>query len=207
MSKFTKVFGSGKYEGHYITFEADPNILLHDYDQFEKYVKGCEFAVRNDDRYKAFISELRSSGYNNCAVFGDVVEKGGDKVKLEMHHGPIFNLFDYCNICLKYHLLKEDIKQLTTFDIADDILTCHEKYMIMICFLSKTAHKGGHFNLFVDVKATIGRIDKFIEKYHDGMSREHYEYVDRYIEACNKAKNQTFDNGLFDVADHLKKFN
>lgn len=207
MSKYTRIYGIGKHEDEYIQFEADRDVLLHDYDHYEKYVKGCEFCVRNDDRYKAYISKLKSAGYNNCAVFGDVVEKGGDKLKLEMHHGPLFNLFDYCNIVLKYHLVRDDMKSITTYDIGSEVLDCHEKDWIMISMLSKTAHVGAHFSdLFIDIKATIGRVDKFIDHYAEGMSNEHWEMIERYLKACKEADHKTTDQSVFDVADKLKKF-
>jgi len=204
--RLTKIYGSGKHEDEFITFEADPERLLQDYDEYEKYVKGCEAMVRSDDRYKACVGRYRAAGFDHCAILGDVIRHGGDKVRLEMHHGPIFNLFDICDIVLKASLKRGEIPNLTTFDIADLVLTEHEMDNIMVVFLSKTPHKGAHFNIFIDVKATIGRIDRFIERWHDGMEDEHYEYIYRYIEACKAAEGKTTDNGLFETAEHLKKF-
>lgn len=204
--KLTKIYGSGKHTEDFITFEADADILLHNYDEYEKYVKGCEAMVRGDDRYKACISRYRAAGFDHCAILGNVIKKGGDKIRLEMHHGPIFNLFDICDIALKASLLRGNIQNLTTFDIADLVLTEHELDNIMVVFLSKTPHKGAHFNIFIDVKATVGRIDRFIDRWHDGMEDEHYEYIDRYLEACKNAEGNTTDNGLFETAEQLKKF-
>lgn len=205
--RFTKIFGTGKHEDEFITFEADPEVLLHNYDIYEKYVKSCEAIVRGDDRYKECIARYRSAGFDHCAILGNVVKCGGDKIRLEMHHGPIFNLFDICDIVLKACLLRGDIQDLTTFDVADLVLKEHQLDNIMVVFLSKTPHKGAHFNIFIDVKATVGRIDRFIDRWHDGMEDEHYQYVFRYIEACKTAEGRSADNGLFETAEHLKKFN
>lgn len=205
MARLTNVYGTGKHEDRFISFEADPEVLLHDYDTYVKYVKGCEHTVRTDDRYKAYISKLKDAGFNRCAILGDVV-KGGDKVKLEMHHGPIFNLFDICDIVLKACLKRGNIEELTTFDIGDLVLTEHEKDNIMVVMLSKTPHRGGHHNVFVDIKATVGRIDRFIDQWHDGMEMEHIDYITRYIEECKKIEGMSYDNGLFDTAERLKSF-
>lgn len=200
----TRVYGIGKHEDKYISFEADPEVLLHDYDKYEKYVKGCEHTVRNDDRYKAYVASVHEAGFNHCAILGEI-DRGGDKVKLEMHHGPIFNLFDICDIVLKA-CLKRGMQNITTFDIGDLVLTEHELGNVMFVMLSKTGHKGAHNNIFIDIKATGGRLDRFIERWYDGMERNHFEYIERYIEACKKADGNSTDQGLFDVADQMKRF-
>lgn len=205
MARLTKVFGTGKFEDKFITFGADPDVLLHDYDEYEKYVKGCEHCVRSDDRYTAYVSKIRQSGFNHCAILGNIDVDKNSKVKLEMHHGPIFNLFDICDIVLKASLKRGTFEELTTFDIGDLVLTEHEKDNIMIVMLSKTAHKGGHQNIFIDIKATVGRIDRFIDRWEDGMEQEHFDYITRYIEECKKVEGSV-DNGLFETADRLKSF-
>lgn len=203
MAKLTRVYGIGKHADKSISFEADPERLLSDYDLYEAYVKGCEHTVRKDDRYKAYIAKIRQAGFNHCVLLGNINAKG-DNVDLEMHHGPIFNLFDICDIVLKA-CLKRGREDITTFDIGDLVLTEHELDHIMICMLSKTAHKGGHNSVFINIKGTIGRIDKFIDNYYDGLEDEHISYIHRYIEECKKT-DHTMDNGLFDTADKLKKF-
>lgn len=203
--RLSRVYGTGRHEDKSITFGADPEILLHDYDAYEKYVKACEHTVRKDDRYTHYVGKLRTSGFDHCAVLGNVLEHG-DKVELEMHHGPIFNLFDICDIVLKAELKRQRIPDLCTFDIGDLVLAEHEKDHIMVVMLSTTAHKAAHKNLFIDIKATVGRIDKFIDSYYDGMEAEHFRYIDQYIKACEDAEGKTNDQALFDTADMLRRF-
>lgn len=199
-----RIYGTGKHEDKYISFGADAEVLLHNYDEYEKYVKACEQAVRKDARYDHYIHKIREAGFDHCAILGDAT-KGGDKVTLEMHHGPIFSLFDICDIVLKASLRRDEIPDLTTYDIADLVLTEHEKDNIQICMLSKPAHKGGHNNVFVHIRGTVGRIDRFITRWKDGMEDEHWGYIERYIEECAKADG-TIDGGLFDTAEKLKSF-
>lgn len=206
MADILKIYGADRYEDEYISFEAEADDLLMDFDHYEKYVKGIEQMVRMDDRYKAYISKLKSGGLTKCAIFGNLPDD--EKIKNEMHHGPIFNLFDYTDIVLRYHLKRGDL--VTTFDIADEILKCHEKDWIMVVMLSKAVHRGGAHNksgkgIFIDIKATFGDICKFIEHYSDGMIDEHWEYIEKYIRECNKASG-TEDNDLFQVAEKLGKF-
>lgn len=200
-----KINGSGRYSKLELTYGVTKDIL-EDYDAYEHFIKGCEKMVRKDDRYTAYVGKIRSSGFNHCAILGNMDDP---EVSLEMHHGPIFNLFDICDIVAKA-MIKRDKKNegVTTFDVADKVLCEHEKDHIQVVMLSKTPHKGNHnssIGIFIDIKATFGRIDEFISDWEDGMEREHYEYIERYIRECKKADGSV-DNGLFDTAERLMKF-
>lgn len=195
------IYGSGRKSEECISFYTTKHILK-DYDEYEKFIKGCEHTVRKDDRYTAYIAKLKSNGLDRCAVLGNI--KNDSKVSLEMHHGPIFNLFDICDIVARALLLR-GAEDLTTFDVGDAVLTEHEKDNIMIVMLSKTPHRGGHFNMFIDIKSTFGRIDRFIDRYEDGMVEDHWGFLERYLDLCDQAPS-TMDNGLFDTAQRLKSF-
>lgn len=197
-----KVHGSGKHADESIEYYATEENTLNNYDTYEAFIKGCEHAVRKDDRYIAYIAKLKSNGLNFCAVLGNLKED--DKVKLEMHHGPIFNLFDICDIVARA-MFKRGIEKITTFQVAKHVLEEHELDNIMIVMLSKSPHRGGHFNLFINIKSTVGRIERFIDRWSDGMVSEHWDYLERYLNECKKCKD-TVDNGLFDTAKRLKKF-
>lgn len=196
------VHGIGKHEDDRIGYYATKEETMENYDEYEKFIKGCELAVRKDDRYTDYIAKLKSNGLNFCAVLGNLKED--NSVKIEMHHGPIFNLFDICDIVARA-MFKRGEKKITTFQVAKRVLEEHERDNIMIVMLSKSPHKGGHFNLFIHIKSTVGRIDRFIDRYHDGMEDEHWDYISRYIQECKKCKD-TVDNGLFDTANRLKIF-
>ena len=187
-----------------ISFFADKKELLYDYDQYQKFIKGCEHAVRKDDRYTAFIAELRSNGFNHCAVLGNI-PTDDDKIKLEMHHGPIFTLFDVCDIVVRA-LFNRGEENITTYKVGDIVLTEHENFNIQVVMLSKTPHIGNHkSNVFINIKSSIGRVDKFIDKYSDGLQRSHRQHIKRYLDQCKKYKG-SLDNGLFDVAESLTSF-
>lgn len=198
------VYVNSLINSSYITFFSYAKDLLQDYDEYEKFIKGCEHAVRKDDRYTAFIGELRANGFNRCAILGNI-PTDDSKIKLEMHHGPIFNLFDICDIVTRA-LFNRGEKEITTFKIADIVLTEHENYNIQVVMLSKSPHVGNHkSNVFINIRASIGRVDRFIDKYYDGMQSSHKSYVRRYMALCEKYKD-SIDGGLFDTAEHLTSF-
>ena len=184
-----------------LQFEATEAFLKNDYEAHESFIKGCEEMIRAEDRYTSYIGELNALGLNRCAILG--LTKS-DKIKVEMHHGPLFTLFDLCDIYVRY-CFKNGIKKLTTFDVADVILDEHKQNNIQIVMLSKTPHKGVHKSVFVHTKMSFGRIDRFLDKYHDGLEKEHWEAMERYIDLCKTYKG-TIDNGLFDTGKELKRF-
>ena len=205
-----RIYGEGIHADEWVSFEAEPEDLLMDYDRYTKYVKGIEKNVRNDDRYTAYIAKVKQGGLDHCAVMGNL-PTDDPKLKIEMHHGPIFNLFDICDIVLKASLNRGE-RDITTFTIADRVLTEHEQDHIMIVMLSKPVHMGGAHNkkssrgLFVDVRATWGELNRFIDRWSDGMEPEHWDYIRRYLDECKRSRGRTLDQGLFDVADQLKSF-
>lgn len=202
MSKNITIHGIGKNIDAEISFYAREENVKNDYDVYERFIKRCEFQVRNDMRYKAYISKLKSSGLNFCSVLGELSDEDG--VSIEMHHGPIFNLFDICDIVARA-LFKRGDKHITTFKVADLVLTEHEKDNIMVVMLSKSSHKGAHNSMFIHMNSTVGRIERFIENYIDGIEKEHKKYIRKYLEQC-KEVGDTVDNGLFDTAKKLRSF-
>lgn len=71
---------------------------------YKNYVKKCEKAVRTSQDYSNFIKYIKEIlGINFCQVSSQIVS--GDAT-IEMHHGPIFTLFDYCSIILNDYLQK-----------------------------------------------------------------------------------------------------
>lgn len=205
-----RTYGTGYYSDEYISFEIEGKDLLNDYERYERYVKHIRDLVRGDDRYTAYIAKLKAGGLTRCAIMGNL-PVDDPKIKVEMHHGPIFNIFDYCDIVLKA-MINRGEQRLTSFTIADLVLTEHEMDNIMIVMLSKPVHKEGAHNyhsnkgIFVDVKATFGRLDRFIDRWGDGMEKEHIGYIEKYIQECRKANGKTLDQGLYDVADQLASF-
>lgn len=206
-SDVIRIYGTGRNKDKFISFGADPEVLLHDYDSYVKFVKACEFAVRKDDRYKKYVGKVRQAGFDHCAIIGHVVEKN-DNVDLEMHHGSLFTLFDYCDIVLKASMRRGKIKDLCSFDVADQVLTEHELDNVQVVFLTKTAHKAVHKGdaVFIDIKATVGRVDRFIDRWYDGMEDNHWQRVEKYIKLAEKHRGEMTDSGLFDVAEKLKSF-
>jgi hypothetical protein len=116
-------------EDEQISFYLDKD-KLSDPEVFENFTKSCELMIRKDPRYTNYISFLKENGFNK-----DVVQSGIDNDKfpntsIEMHHGPMFNLYELCSIVIDHKLSNDE--KVCTFDIADIILTEHEKHNIQV---------------------------------------------------------------------------
>lgn len=158
---------------------------------YVSFIKGVERLVRRSDEYKTYINYLKTEiGLDHCMVLSNVTD---EKASIEMHHGPIFTLFDYCAIMVDYMLLKGE--PVTTFSVAKNIMLEHYANRIQVVMLSKTAHQLVHSNkIFINPSQAWGDINGFIELYGSGMSKDQILTYNKYVEISEK--NKTSDNGL-----------
>lgn len=108
-------------------------------ESYVNFIKGCEKQVRNNDRYKKYIWYLKNViGLDHCQVLSEITPDEDGKIEIEMHHGPIFTLYDYCEIMVEYFLLRE--RKVSTFRIASAILDEHQRNHIQVVMLLSTVH-------------------------------------------------------------------
>lgn len=176
---------------------------LSEPEEFEFFIKGCENMIRKDPRYKNYISELKNLGFIRDVFQSGIDNEKFPNVKIEMHHGPIFNLFELCSIVTD-HLL-ESGEKVNTFDIARIILEEHEQHNIQVVMgLTKTNHQAVHDGkMFVHMKQSIGNIMEFIKKYKKGIKREHLYTLERYIQLCKQY--EATDNDYLELRKIVKK--
>lgn len=160
-----------------------PEEYFNNMDNYVKFVKGVEKMVRNDDRYNKYIAHLKQEvKLNHCSVLKDVTDKDfGNGNGIEMHHGPIFTLFDYCCIILEYFLKKK--WKISTFRIADQVLSEHERNRIQVVMLSKSIHQlVTDRAIFIGCDQAYGNLAEFINKYGDVFSENDKDKLNRYID-------------------------
>lgn len=173
-------------------------------ENYVKFIKGCEKLVRTHPKYTEYISNLKAIGLTNCQILGNVHDNGKDKdATVEMHHGPLFTLFDYCGCLINHMLLNEELKdQITTYRIAEIILDEHFNGNIQTVNLSKTIHQLIDSNkMFINFKQAQGNLSGFIKKYGDGLSGPQKEKVDAFIELCRL--NKSTDNRLLELKESM----
>ena len=169
---------------YYLPFDKSP-LDLSDPKIRDKFIKGVEKNVRTSRIYKRYIDYLkREKGLNHCAVFGNIESaKKGGKTKIEMHHGPIFTLYDIASIVLEKHLSMPNPK-INTFDIAEEVLDLHRRNLVQVVMLSQTVHKSMDNKEkapFITMDMTWGNLMGFIEEYGQYFSPQHRSNLKKYI--------------------------
>lgn len=165
---------------------------------YNSYVKEIEKLVRTDDRYNKYIAYLKNQvKLNKCQVLHNLTD---DDVSIEMHHGPIFNLYDYCSIVLEYFILKN--WQISTFKIANVVLDEHQRNHVQVVMLSTTIHEEVHTrNLFINYRQAHGDLNAFIKKYGIAFTEDHKEKLNRYID--KSIIYDSTDNGILGLSNKI----
>lgn len=167
-----------------------------DYDYFSNiesrnnFIKGCEKLVRTNDRYNKYISYLKKQiKLNKCQFLSNLTD---EDCSIEMHHGPIFTLYDICDIVLDYYIRKK--WKITTFRIADTVLEEHRKNRIQVVMLSTTVHEEVHDReIFINVKQAWGDINAFVKKYGPTFSEHIKEKYNKYLDKCLVMDSDSYD--------------
>lgn len=173
------------------------------YESYVNFIKGIEKAVRTNDRYSKYIYYLKNEvKLDRCQVLKGVTSADGEKVTIEMHHGPIFTLFDVCAIVLEYFIIKK--WKITTLLVADAVLDEHQKNRVQVVMVSKTVHEEIHNgDIFINYHQAWGDLNAFIKKYKDAISPEYREQINRYID--RSLLYDTNDFGVLDLNKNLMK--
>jgi len=204
-------FSGIKYIGDVSKFiEADDDqyesiSFFKDIDYFQdevnlsKFIKSCERRIRTSKEYDAFIIYIkRVLGINFCQVSSQIYDTDAS---IEMHHGPIFSLYDIVYVILNWYL-KKGLK-ITSFRIADTVIDEHFDLYVQVVMLAITNHEATHNrDLFLHVNQGIGNLTGFIERYKDCLDDVHKYKIWNYINMCKSSP--SFDRGYLDV-DHIAK--
>ncbi len=176
----------------YITFNESKEFFEYG-ENTNAFVKDCERMCRKHEDYAHYINWVTDVvGLNFCQV-NPQIHKGD--ATIEVHHGPLFTLYDYVIVVL-YDFLDRG-KKINTFRIVDQVLQEHYDLHVQTVTLAKTNHEGVHNrDIFLNVKQGFGHLDEFIEKYRDSLTNEQKYRIAKYIEICEHT--DSFDNYIFD---------
>ena len=174
------------------------------FDNWVNFIKGVERTIRNSQTYTDYISHLKEMGLTKCQVLGNIdsnMSEKGHPVTVEMHHGPLFTLFDYVAIVIQ-HMLKNDLP-INSIRVAKLIMDEHWAGNVQTVMLSATAHQSvDSGKLFISFKQAHGNLTRFIEKYRDGINENQMEKIHKYIQLSEEHKST--DNGLFELQETMK---
>lgn len=156
-----------------------PEDYFSHYESYTQFIKAVERCVRSNDRYKKYIAYLKKEvKLNRCQVLKDVTDEDAD---IEMHHGPIFTLYDVCSIILEYFLLKK--WKITTLRVSDLVLDEHQNNRVQVVMVSSTVHEQIHNgNIFINYHQAYGNLKDFIKKYKNAINDEYVDQLNKYID-------------------------
>ena len=162
---------------------------------YSKYVKAIENLVRTSNDYKVFIAYIKNTlGIDFCQVFSKIYDN--IDATIEFHHGPIFTLYDICEIELTKFI--KTGQRINTFRIAESVLDLHFDMKVNGVLLSKTVHEMAHNNqIFINLNQSIGDINTYIQENHHYFTEEVKYKIWTYIKMCEN--NDSFDNGILDL--------
>ena len=185
-----------------ISYEKDRSFFMV-LENYVGFIKGCENFIRRTRDYSEYISSLKDLGLTHCQFLGNVDSSlgiNGHEVSVEMHHGPIFTLFDYCG-CLIMYLIKNGFT-VNTPKIAKIIMNEHWAGNIQTVMLSTSVHQAvDSGKLFINLNQAYGNLNGFLKKYFEGLTIHQCEKINRYIELSKKYKST--DNGIFDLKETI----
>ena len=189
---------------YYIPFGKDED-YFGVYENYVRFIKGCESLVRKNHFYKVYIKYLIDIvGMKVCQVLPNIeVQESKKDVTIEMHHGPILSLFQTCAIVLD-HLRYLGEKEITTFKVADIVLEEHRLNNVRVMLVCKTVHQQITLHkIKLNYQMGFGDTASFLRKYpvHDEGIKRH---INEYIEWSKK--NDSFDDHVLDISETLKSW-
>ena len=163
---------------------------------YSRFIKAVENMVRTSNDYKAFVDYIKNTlGLDFCQVFSKVYDKVDANV--EFHHGPIFTLYDICEVELTKFI--KTGQRINTFRVADAVLDLHFNMKVNGVLLSTTVHEMVHNqDIFINLNQAIGDVNAYIEENARYFTPEVKYKLWTYAKMCED--NQSFDKGGLDLA-------
>ena len=165
-----------------------------DESSYSRFIKAVENQVRTSNDYKAFIDYIkRTLGLNFCQIFSKITD---DDAPIEFHHGPIFNLYDICEVELTKFI--KTGQRINTFRVADAVLDLHFDLKVNGVLLCETAHEMFHEQeVFINVNQCIGDVNTYIQENSKYFTPEVRYKIWTYVKMCES--NDSFDLGGLDL--------
>lgn len=167
----------------YIQFNKKETNFINN-DEYTKFVKATENLIRKSKEYRGYIAYLKEKvGLRNCVVFGNVDDS---KATVEMHHGPIFTLYDYVEITIT-HLFKNK-EPVNSFRVARQVMRDHYDNLVQIVMVSEAVHKvihapkKGNQKYFISIDSAWGDVVKYLTQYVHSINFTHISKIKRYLD-------------------------
>lgn len=184
--------------GDYILPFSQTEKTLKNLEFKNKFIKSVESLVRTNiryTRYKAYL--MGEKGLDFCQIHPNIKSDEG-KIPLEMHHGPILTLYDYCAIVTNA-LVERGYDNITTFTVAKIVLEEHRLNNVQVVMLCENCHdvfhSGGY--IYINPKQAWGNLKEFLKKWEDGIDKDMRKVIKHNLEIAKEY--ESTDNGVLEA--------
>lgn len=170
---------------------------------YSKFIKEVEKLVRHSDDYSDFVRYIkRTLGMNFCQVSSKITD---DMATIEMHHGPLFTLYDVVEVILNWFI--KTGTPINTMRVANKVLDEHFAMRVQIIMLTITNHEAiTNRDLFTHINQGIGNVDAFIKLYAPYLQDEQKYKIWNFLNLCENSNfGKSFDRGYLDI-DWIKRY-
>jgi len=144
---------------------------------WKKFLTNCKSLVRSSIEYKKFIGDCkRRENGNYCAFLGNISE---EDVTIEIHHSP-FTIHEIIEIIANHMICEKPIMSLL---LCHEVMNAHFNNLVGVVPLSETIHQLVHAGkINISIYQIYGDILEFIKRYKNGITLEHLEKVQLFLE-------------------------
>ena len=169
---------------------------------FIKFIKDVESLIRKSKEYSRYIAYLKNEiGLRSCALFHNIDDS---VAPIEMHHGPIFTLYDIVEIQIAHMFVNGEA--INSMSVANNVLKDHFDNIIQVTMLCEMAHKGVHnfsktkdSKFFLSADGSFGDFRKFVEKYKDSLTVQHVAKIKNYFKLYNEYSETKNSSPMFEA--------
>lgn len=154
-----------------VSFAQTRDTLL-DVEIYKRFLDNAITRFRASKTYKHYKAHLMNLGLNKCQIMSNISsDEDAEMATIEMHHN-ILTIFDVALILTEHYLNKYGC--ITTFDLVELLRLEHINFRVCTVMLTKTAHQLVHTdpNFVIPPGMCFGDWPKFLELYHDGITRD-----------------------------------
>lgn len=176
------------------------------YDNEIAFIKGVERMVRKHKfiqvTYPKYLKEV--VGLKTCQIMPGIESDDKNKIRIELHHGPILTLFDICEIVTR-HMRVHKYPYMNTFSVANEVVEQHRLNNVRVMFLAKSVHDKVHDEgIYINYKQGFGDTLRFLKLFKDGVNKDMKIKINEYL--AWSLEHDSTDSNVLKIAETMREW-